>query len=385
MSYTVSQIMLALIRAEICGVEPESELFAAIDAERLSELYKRAKQHDMAHILSSALSKHGIKSDAFAKEEMVAVYRYAQFRHEAARIYPALEAEKIPYMPLKGSVIRPYYPRPEQRTSSDIDILVHEEDVERASRVFTDTLGFAPDVRTAHDVSFMSVSKTHVELHFDLLEEDQTQDFDGLREVLDTVWQNASIDTGAGYRYVMSPEMFAFYHIAHMAKHFSHGGCGIRPFVDLWIMKHKMEYDRAGLFELLRRAGLEPFGREMLLLSDVWFDGSSHTELTEKIERYIIDGGVYGNIENRVNLYSAKRGGGIKFILSRMFLPFGVMKKQYPKLERFPILLPFYHIRRWCRILFCDRRKVKGAVRACGNINDEKKDDMADLISRLGL
>ncbi|MBO7304419.1 MAG: nucleotidyltransferase family protein [Clostridia bacterium] len=385
MSYTVSQIMLALIRAEICGVELEPQLLVAIDAEMLSELYKSSKLHDMAHILSSALSLHGIKSEIFAKEEMIAVYRHAQFRHEAERIYPALEAAKIPYIPLKGSVIRPYYPRPEQRTSSDIDILVHEEDVERASRVFTDTLGFAPDVRTAHDVSFMSASKTHVELHFDLIEEGHAKNFDGLRAVIETVWQDAKIDTGAGYRYVMSPEMFAFYHIVHMANHFNAGGCGIRPFVDLWIMKHKMGYDRSGLFELLRRAGLEPFGREMLLLSDVWFDGASHTELTEKIERYIIDGGVYGNIENRVNLYSAKRGGGIKFILSRMFLPFGVMKKQYPKLEKFPILLPFYHLRRWCRILFRDRRKVKSAVRACGNINNEKKDDMADLISRLGL
>ena len=385
MSYTVSQILLSLIRAEICGVEPDSELFSSLDGERLAELYKSAKLHDMAHILSSALSGRGIKADAFAKDEMIAVYRHAQFRHEASRIYPALEAAKIPYMPLKGSVLRPYYPRPEQRTSSDIDILVHEADVERASEVFLSELGFSPDVRTAHDVSFLSAKKTHVELHFDLIEDGHANNFAGLREVIDTVWQDARVDTGSDYRYVMSPEMFAFYHLAHMANHFNAGGCGIRPFVDLWIMKHKMGYDREGLFALLRRANLEPFGREALWLSDVWFDGAEHTEVSEKVERYILDGGVYGNIENRVNIQSAKLGSGIKFIFSRMFLPYSVMKKQYPPLEKCPILLPFYHVRRWCRILFRDRAKVKGAVLACDNIDNEKKDEMADLISRLGL
>ena len=149
-------------------------------------------------------------------------------------------------------------------------------------------------------------------------------------------------------------------------------------------MKHKMGYNRDGLMPLLRDAGLEAFGAEMLLLSDVWFDGAEHTDTSERLGKYIVDGGVYGNIENRVALNSAKSGGA-RFILSRMFLPFGVMKKQYPTLERCPILLPFYHVRRWCRILFFDHCKVKDTMRACDNMNNEKKDEMANLISRLGL
>ena len=384
MSYTVSEIMLSLIRAEICGTEVDPAVVAALDEATLAELHRVSGLHDMAHILSSCLTRLGIKSEAFSKDEMVAVYRHAQFRYELARIYPALEAAKIPYMPLKGSVLRPYYPRPEQRTSSDIDILVHECDIERASRVFLDTLGFSADIRTAHDVSFMSPKKTHVELHFDLLEEDQLDEKAGVKDILSSVWDDATVACGEEYRYLMSPEKFAFYHVVHMAKHFTHGGCGIRPLLDLGVMKHKMGYSRDGLMALLRDAGLEAFGAEMLLLSDVWFDGAEHTDVSEKLARYIIDGGVYGNIENRVALNSAKSGGA-RFILSRMFLPFGVMKKQYPTLERCPILLPFYHVRRWCRILFRDRHKVKDAMRACDNIDNEKKDEMADLISRLGL
>lgn len=39
---------------------------------------------------------------------------------------------KIAYIPLKGAVIRPYYPYDSMRTSCDIDILIHEEDLELA-------------------------------------------------------------------------------------------------------------------------------------------------------------------------------------------------------------------------------------------------------------
>ena len=45
----------------------------------------------------------------------------------------ALEKAQIPFVPLKGSVIRKYYPEAWMRTSSDIDVLVHKEDVEKTT------------------------------------------------------------------------------------------------------------------------------------------------------------------------------------------------------------------------------------------------------------
>ena len=37
-----------------------------------------------------------------------------------------------------------------------------------------------------------------------------------------------------------------------MAKHFENGGCGVRPFIDLWILNHRRPFDRAKRESLLR-------------------------------------------------------------------------------------------------------------------------------------
>ena len=54
----------------------------------------------------------------------------------------------------------------------------------------------------------------------------------------------------------MTDEMFYFYHIAHMAKHFEEGGCGIRPFIDLWTLDNIKDVDHDKRDELLSRGNL---------------------------------------------------------------------------------------------------------------------------------
>ena len=131
MEYSVRDIFFALVRSEICGEELHGELCSSITSEKLVELYKLSKPQDMTHVIASALLSRDLSPDgeiksAYKKEQMAAVFRHAQIRHELDRISHAFDKNEIPYMPLKGSVIRKYYPRPEQRTSCDIDIFVKE-------------------------------------------------------------------------------------------------------------------------------------------------------------------------------------------------------------------------------------------------------------------
>ena len=62
----------------------------------------------------------------------MSVYRNEQIKYAFAQICDTFELSSIPYIPLKGSVIRPYYPKESMRTSCDIDILVKEENHEAA-------------------------------------------------------------------------------------------------------------------------------------------------------------------------------------------------------------------------------------------------------------
>ena len=385
MNYTVSEIMLRLVRSEICGDELPDGLVASITPEILPKLYSLSKPQDIAHIVASALLSRGLVPDgeiknAFTKEQMAAVFRHAQIRHELSRIYRALDAESLTYMPLKGSVIRQYYPRPEQRTSCDVDIYVKESELDAAAAVLTDKLGYKFHMRTPHDVAFYSQSKTHVELHFDLIENDER-----VRAMLEKVWDMSHTDSDSEYRRLMDNEMFVAYHIAHMAKHFVGGGCGVRPFLDLWIAKNKMGYDSAKTFELLREAGLDKFAEQSMLLADIWFSGAEHTDLTRTMEDYILGAAIYGNLENRIAILQARKGGRLGYILSRIFLPYSKLKKIYPRLEKFPILLPFYEVKRWFGYFI--RRgtsRAKSEMKINNSISDEKVKGLVAMCNELG-
>ena len=113
------------------------------------------------------------------------LYRYLLFNYEYMRLCDTLETAKIDHLPLKGSIIREYYPESWMRTSCDIDILVHEQDLDRAVQTLCETLGYHTEgEREYHDISLFSPSGIHLELHFNILE--NTERIDGL---LSRVWE----------------------------------------------------------------------------------------------------------------------------------------------------------------------------------------------------
>lgn len=218
-------------------------------------------------------------------------------------------------------------------------------------------------------------------MHFALTEHDN-----GVDKVLEPIWDTAIKAAGTEYHYVMSNEMFLLYHIAHMAKHFMSGGCGIRPFIDLWVAKNKMGYDLVKVKKLLRECGLDVFGEAVLLLSDVWFSNAQHTEVTKEMELYVVGAGSYGTMENRVAISQARKGGRIKYALGRIFQSYPMLKIYYPRLEKYPILFPYYQVKRWCRILFTkDKKRAFAELKYNSSVSEEKKKRLATLCNDLEL
>ena len=348
-------------------------------------LYSLSKSHDLAHIMGAVLAKKGIEipieyREKFQKQQKLATYRCLGMQIEMERVDEALEEAKIPYMPLKGTVIRPYYPTPEMRTSSDIDILVHEADLEKAVCVFSDVLGYQVGLKSTHDISLFSPSGVHVELHFSLSEDDPKLD-----EVLLTAWDSAVKDTDKQYRYRMSNEMFFVYCISHMAKHFVGGGCGIRPFMDLYIIKTKMAFDTEKANQLLKECNLTVFAKEALNLCGVWFENAEHSQITKEMHSYILNGGVYGKKASKVAIATVKKGR-VRYALSRVFLSYDILKLYYTRLEKYPILYPYYTVVRWFRVLFGKNRKNAVAeLKQTASSVDKNAIQMANLCQKLKL
>ena len=385
-SMTTIELLFALLRSEICGTSvtlPET-----LSNETLSELYRISKSHDLSHIISSALYKAGVLgtdeiSQKLLNAQLLSVYRCEQLKHTLKEIGSAFEKEKIPYIPLKGSVLRSFYPEEWMRTSCDIDILVHQGDVDNATSILVNQLGYTNKGKNSHDVQMYTPNGIHVELHYELVEDGRAN---SASTVLVDVWEHAATTEGYAYRNTMSMEMFYFYHIAHMAKHFESGGCGIRPFIDLWIIDHIDGLNYGKCSELLAKGQLMKFAEAARKLSSVWLEGDEIDSLSQQMEDYILRGGVYGTTANRITIQQQKKGGKIKYAISRIFLPYDVIKLQFPILQKHRWLTPVLEVYRWIKLLCCGRaRRSFEELQYNKNISSEKANATKNLLISLGL
>ena len=136
---------------------------------------------------------------------------------------------------------------------------------------------------------------------------------------MDEVWQHSTKLNG--FEYAESPEFFLFHHIAHMAYHFIHGGCGIRSFIDLWIFENKIDIDDEKYRALLKQANLEKFEKYAFDLMHYWLDNGEPNEQILMMEHYILTGSTYGSNEKSVVIGNYKAGSKFKYFLNRIFMP----------------------------------------------------------------
>lgn len=349
MNQGTNQILFLLLRSAVRGVSLTGDEREACARADIGGMCAIAKKHDVLHLLALGLKQNGLlTSETAAIERSIfkAIYRYQQIQFEFGRLCEALEEARIPFIPLKGAILRQYYPEPWMRTSCDIDILVRREDLDRAALCLVNKLGYEERERATHDISFFADNGTHIELHFDLVEENRANN---AIELLRTVWDHVLPCNSYTYQYQMSDEYFYFYHIVHMAKHFESGGCGIRPLIDLWILDHMCD-DPSKRDALLSQCDLLPFANAVRTLSRVWIGGEGADECSLRLQDFILQGGVYGSMENRVLLMQNKKGGRLGYFRSRVFLPYDRLKRYYPILEKHRWLMPLMQIRRWFRV-----------------------------------
>ena len=102
------RLLLNFIKHEVLG---DSMPTLELDEARAKRLYQLAKAHDLSHLCDPTdVTMPDEIAAKFRKQTMIAVYRYERTNSEYERICDALEAAQIPFLPLKGALIRAYYP-----------------------------------------------------------------------------------------------------------------------------------------------------------------------------------------------------------------------------------------------------------------------------------
>ena len=383
MAAQTRELLTELLGAMLSDTADRAKIAEKLTRGAINSVAALAKKHDLAHVVARFVSEMGIEADAeliakLQREDYLSVYRNRQMEYALSEICTTLDAAGIDHIPLKGAVIRKYYPYESMRTSCDIDVLIHECDIDAAVAALV-AKGYTAGEKNYHDVSLHSPNKIHLELHFSIQE-----NIDSLDLVLSEAWSFAK--KAEGHRYEFTPEFLIYHIFAHMTYHFIEGGCGIRSLMDIWVLEHNMGVSYADARELLERAGIYKFASEMHALANKCFSGEELDGLSRSILSYIYSGGVYGNTENKIASFKSKNKGTLAYLVKRLFPRYKVMAISYPVLKKAPILLPFCWVLRRIRAVFGGKsKKFANQIAVATNLDDEKVREVSEIRSHLGI
>lgn len=380
-----AQMMLRLFRAEVCDKALLPEECAQYTSELCDDVLKLSRKYGLDSLAAYAMLKYKLCQDT-DKKLYKAVYgamcRYERNKSTYEQLCRILETAQVPFIPLKGLVIRDMYPQPWMRTSCDIDILVPEEMLDQAVKALEAEDGFQNQGRGYHDVPFVAPNGVYVELHFSLIDGGKFPQTDA---ILNRVWSEALPVADGGMQHTLPDGLFYFHHILHMVDHFYEGGCGIRPFLDLWILDNRLPGNK-NRDQLLTEGHLITFANAARQLTSVWLESALHSELTYQMEQYIFNAGMYGGTQNKAAIQQIDKGGKLKSLFYQVFLPYSTLKGHYPIIQKYRWLTPFCQIARWFRLLNSNRRKrAIQTMKANNNTTKMHLESAESLLQQLGL
>ncbi len=362
--------------------------FDSLSRDEIVEIYKISRNHNITHIISSALIELGLLDDEkalsfFKKRLNTAVFKSLSMQYVFDKCCELLEEEQIDYIPLKGAVLRELYREPWMRASVDIDILVKPEDHTRAADMLVSKLGLRKtDLSTPHDITLKADDDTSVELHFDLIEEDI---FPKAQKILSQVWSMAEPCEGFSHRYQIPMNITYFYHMVHLAKHMKLGGGGIKDFLDLYHL-YLSGQSVSLCRELIENGGILPFAETAERLCRVWFGGEEHNELSKNLSDFVMSGGLFRSEKTSSLIDIKKNKTKLGYYLSRVFVPYDYLKMQYPAIEKRPYLTPVYALKRLWSLAFGTRKQLRQEVISRhSNFSKEDISNVKKLFDNLGL
>ena len=296
----------------------------------------------------------------------------------------AFEKAGIAVLPLKGFLIKQFYPDTSMRMMADLDILFPVEKEKETEGVLT-ALGYVCEHKDSHHSVYMRHPFMNIEMHYNMIGNDSLLD-----AYYDNIWERLELEPGMSYIYRLKWEDFYIFMIAHLAKHFQSGGSGIRSVIDVQQFLDKMEekLDWKYINEELRKIELTQFEQHMKNLTAIWFGGEKETEFYAQLREFIQNSGIYGTLENLGVQRAVRAGrkgwkGKMQMWLNVIFLPYKEMKMQYPYLLKCPVLLPIAWIQRFFRIIFLRRKKAKRILSSMNAERDVVKAHQ-ELFEKLG-
>ena len=321
MTTRIPETVIYLASCAVNEVKPDADKIAGIDFEKI---FSFASYHVMGAVVGMAIESAGVKNDHVKNAISFSVRKNTFFEAANNSVLRKLEEAGIWYMPLKGAVLKNYYPRFGMREMSDHDILFDATRAEDAKRIM-ESLSFTTKYfgTDNHDVYYKE-PLCNFEMHRGLFGSSYDEKF---YEYYAEVKSRLIKDDGNNYGYHFSLEDFYVYMTAHEYKHYSVGGTGLRSLLDVYVFLKKCEglLDFDYVLSEMEKLELSEFEEKNRRLALNLFGCHELMEDDREMLKYILNSGAYGTLENSVSNKVKRFGGGtmakMKFMLSRIFPP----------------------------------------------------------------
>ena len=381
-----SEQLLYLMACALQGVSAREEILADAD---LKQLLIMARKHSVASMVCMALEKTAVfaKADEATKKQWIdaknkAIRKNMLLDAERKTILHELETQGIWYMPLKGSILKDWYPKPGMREMADNDILFDPSGREQVREIFQNrgykTVSFG---KLNHDV-YEKAPIYNFEMHVSLFHgryKELAEQYENVKELLLPV-------DGTAYQFAFTPEDFYVFALAHAHKHYSHSGTGVRTLADIYVMDRHLGdiMDRDEVEQKLTQLGIAEYEQHSRVLAEKLFSAVrplAEIELTEDEKEmllYYCDSTTYGTFDNRVNnrLHELQKNTEaitlrtkLKYCCVRLFPGREFCKLHYPFVYRHPWTLPFFWVWRIVDKGITHRRKVKQELKALKSVS----------------
>ena len=366
---TESKILLDLIWA---AVHPDADqAMDAVPGCDMKKLTAMIVQQSLVTMIYPVIARQTDDCWKTVKEKLDPIYEREAHKgmvqeYEIQTLLDDMEQDGIDCLPMKGWVMRNYYPEPLMRSMGDLDVLVKDLDSAKMQS-WMEARGYQAvhSEEGFHD-EYQKSPYMYVELHHTLMDKRWLRPSEALwvDEITPAFWKDSARAEGKKHVFQLSDELFYVHHISHFYKHFTESGVGIRPLIDLYFfLKAKgNSINRAYINQQLEQLHLMNFSKQMEKISLACFKEKPRVDhQTMLVVDYLTHSGIYGNRLTRETLRATheKQSGKDRAqqFWGRCFLPLGEMKKIYPYLQKYPMLLPVCWLGRIFRIVFLQNYK----------------------------
>lgn len=368
--------MLYLMACALQDVSAQEEFLADVD---LQQLFITARNHSVAAMVCMALEKTAIfagADDAVKKHwreaKNKAIRKNMLLDAERAAIVKQLESAGIWHMPLKGSILKDWYPKPGMREMADNDILFDPSERKRVREIFRSRgykiVSFGKGNHDEYEKPPIYNFEMHVSLFHEMYQELAGQ-YGNVKEKLLPV-------DGTVCQFAFTPEDFYVFVLAHAYKHYSGSGTGVRTLADFYVMNRHLGgiMNRDEVEQELTRLGIAEYEQRSRVLAEKLFSGARplpemelNTDEKEML-RFYCDATAYGTIDNQIQNRLQKlqgNAGGItlrtklKYCCARLFPGREFCKYYYPVVYHHLWMLPFFWVWRIAGKGISHRKKIK--------------------------